>query len=136
MKENRLRRNGVQPRPSRPIVGMMICPSMNSTMDSARLRTPRGAVEPSALPAMRKMTEATTTAAMAMSAILLTLGTTSVQRRISLIGGNSSANTFRSYSLRTGGSDAGVSQRDGDVLELPHEESEMRHDDGRSECRK
>ena len=86
--------NGVQRRPSRPIVGMTIWSSMNSTMISARLRTPLGALVPSRLPASRKMTIPINAAATAIRATLLNVGKRSFQRRISLIGGNSSANTW------------------------------------------
>ena len=66
---------------------------MNSTMISARLRTPVGALVPSRLPASRKMTMPISAAATAIRAILLNVGKRSFQRRIALIGGNSSANT-------------------------------------------
>ena len=46
-------RNGVHPSPSRPIVCMTICSSMNSTPDSATLRTPVGATSGSRIEATR-----------------------------------------------------------------------------------
>ena len=58
-----------------------------------------GAFEPSALPAMRKITDAITAARTEIMATLLNDGNTSLRRRISLIGGNSSANTFVSFLL-------------------------------------
>ena len=94
MNTNRLMRNGVQRRPARPIVGMTIWSSMNSTMISARLRTPFGGFVPSRLPARRKMMMPISAAATAIRATLLKLGKRSFQRRTSLIGGNSSANTW------------------------------------------
>ncbi len=51
MKRKRLRRNGVQLRPSLPIVCMTMPSSTNSTDASATLRTPLGATMALRLPA-------------------------------------------------------------------------------------
>src|SRR6056297_1590980 len=87
----------------------------------------------------------------AIRPILLNVGKMSGQRRRALIGGNSRAkNTWGSVSVvreRRGGRGRGVrgwwcwlepwvGQGDGDVLHLPHQQSEVRDDDGRSEGRK
>ena len=76
------------------MVGITIWSSMNSTIISARLRTPFGGFVPSRLPARRKMMVPISAAATAIRATLLKLGKRSFQRRTSLIGGNSSANTW------------------------------------------
>ena len=83
-------RNGVQPRPSRPIVCMTI-PSMKSTTASTRLRTPLGALSGSRRDATNSSTTVINAASTAMSAILLKVGKRSRQRMTSLIGGNSRA---------------------------------------------
>ena len=85
--------NGVHRSPWWPIVGITIWSSMNSTIVSARLRTPVGAFVPSRLPASRKITVLIKVAATAISAILLNVGKMSSQRSRALIGGNSSPNT-------------------------------------------
>ena len=84
---NRLSRNGVQPRPSLPIVCMTMPFSMNSTEVSARLRTPFGAAWASLRPARMNTSEPSTAAATAMRAILLNELNRSCQRRIELISG-------------------------------------------------
>ena len=87
MNRNIERRNGVHPRPERPIVSMMMLRSTNSTSTSARLRTPRGALRPSWRSASRKISDPMSAAAMPINTTLLMPGTTSFQRRIVLIGG-------------------------------------------------
>ena len=83
---------GVHLSPSLPIVSM-IRPSMNSTMISARLRTPLGATSGSLRAASTKIVVPMIVAAQAISAILLKVGNRSTHRTTSLISGNSSPST-------------------------------------------
>ncbi len=64
--------------------------SMNSTDDSATLRTPVGATMASRLPATQKKMTASTNAMRLMSAILLKPAKKSGQTSTSLMSGNSS----------------------------------------------
>ena len=86
-------RNGVQGSPALPIVGRTTCDSMNSTIISARLRIPLGALVPSRLPARKKIRQPIRAATTAIRATLLKVGKKSFHRRMALIGGNSRANT-------------------------------------------
>ncbi len=93
MKMNRLSRNGVHLRPDLPSVCITTLSSMKSIVTSARLRTPVGATIGSRRDAIRNNTMPISAAATAIRAILLNVGKMSCQRRISLIGGNSSPST-------------------------------------------
>src|SRR6056297_2554829 len=153
MKMNSDSRNGVHLRPCLPIVCMTMPSSMNSIIVSARLREPVGAFIGSRRLAARKSPMPINAASTAISPILLNDGKMSCQRKISLIGGKTSplsASTLMSVSVevRVGRSVRGAAARCGPgleprmgerhrhVLHLPEEESEVRDDDGRSECRK
>src|SRR4051794_38156463 len=79
-----------------------------------------------------------TIAATAMSATLLKDGKKSFHRSSELMGGNSNPSTSVSVpvlELRADGLQAGVGQGDRQVAHLPHEETEVRDDDGRAEGR-
>ena len=120
---------------------------MNSTLLSARLRTPVGAFIGSLRPASEEDHDADQRREDGDERDLVEAGKMSCQRINSLIGGNSSASIAR-YSLVPGwvgdggvdgrglGLQAGVGERHRHVLHLPHQETEVRDDDGRSECRK
>src|ERR1041384_6848444 len=122
--------------------------SMNVTVLSAKLRTPVGAFIGSLLAASRNTTMLMMAAAAASRPTLLKFVKMSRQRISSLIGGNVSPSIRSSPSLRTWllrwtGSDqiawlglqCGVSERHRHVLELPHQQAEVRDDDGGSEGR-
>ena len=94
MKMNRLSRNGVHFSPDLPSVCITMLSSMNSIVTSARLRVPVGASIGSRRAASRNNKMPMNAAATAIRAILLNVGKMSCQRRISLIGGNSSPNTW------------------------------------------
>ena len=140
---NSVSRNGVQPSPSRPIVCMTIWSSMNSTPISATLRTPVGATSGSRRAAMQ--VDARCRSATPGTAIRATL----LKRREEVLPaddlvdrrefeGEHAGSTSASWSgrgRRAVGLEAGIGERDGDVLELPDQEPEMRDDDGRSERR-
>jgi len=86
-KINIVNKNGVQPMPLLPIVSMMMFFSMNSTMISARLREPFGALRASFDAATKNNTVPMTALKIEMITTLLMPGVTSFQRRIVLIGG-------------------------------------------------
>ena len=127
-------RNGVQPRPSRPIVCMTM-PSMKSMIASTRLRTPLGATSGSRREAMKSRIAVISVASDGDQRDLVErreeiLPADDLVDRRELQGEHRSP---QGVGAVDDGLEAGVGQRGGHVAELPDQEHEVGDDDGQAE---